>query len=261
MSDPNPNSNQDSGDASNEDVHEDDVPDFFKDDVEAEDSEFFDDGFDLERLSDQFDEQISAEDPFDQRPANELASNSLGSQPEEEYFDVSPTSILEAMLFVGNSENQAITAKQTAALMRGVSEEDIVELVAELNESYAADGTPFEIVPRDGGYQMTLSKEYEFCRNGFYREEKAARLAQPVIDVLSMVAYMQPVSKTEIEEKRMKPCSSVLNQLVRRRLIEFERKKVKGEKAETIYRTSQRFLDLFGLDSLDELPKSQSFES
>lgn len=244
--------------ASEDELHSDEIPDFFKDDAEVDGNRLFDDGFDLEQLSDQFDEEMSAEDPFDQRPVGDKPSTHI---EEEEYFDVNPTSILEAMLFVGNSENQAITAKQTAALMRGVSEEDIAELVAELNESYAADGTPFEIVMRDGGYQMTITKEFESCRNGFYREEKAARLAQPVIDVLSLIAYMQPVSKTAIEDKRMKPCNSILNQLVRRRLVEFERKKVKGEKVETIYRTSARFLDLFGLDSLDELPKSQSFDS
>lgn len=244
--------------ASEDELNSEEIPDFFKDDAEVDESSSFDDGFDLEQLSDQFDEKVSAEDPFDQRPAGNTPSK---QNDEEEYFDVNPTSILEAMLFVGNSENQPITAKEMAALMRGVSEEDISELVAELNESYAADGTPFEITTRDGGYQMTITKEFESCRNVFYREEKAARLAQPVIDVLSLIAYMQPVSKTVIEEKRMKPCSSVLNQLVRRRLIEFERKKVKGEKTETIYRTSPRFLDLFGLNSLDELPKSQSFDS
>jgi len=139
--------------ASEDEWNSEEIPDFFKDDAEVDESSSFDDGFDLEQLSDQFDEKVSAEDPFDQRPAGNTPSQ---QNDEEEYFDVNPTSILEAMLFVGNSENQPITAKEMAALMRGVSEEDISELVAELNESYAADGTPFEITTRDGGYQMTM---------------------------------------------------------------------------------------------------------
>ena len=94
----------------------------------------------------------------------------------------------------------------------------------------------------------------------FYREEKAATLSQSVVDVLSLVAYLQPVTKKQIEAKRHKPSGSLLNQLIRRKLLEIERKKIDG-KSQTLYRTTDRFLDLFGLDSLEELPKSQAFES
>jgi segregation and condensation protein B len=164
------------------------------------------------------------------------------------------------MLFVGSAENRPLTSEEMAELMRGVCKEEIDELVSGLNESYRTSRSPFEIILEKDGYRLVLSKEFEFCRKRFYREEKAATLSQSVVDVLSLVAYLQPVTKKELEAKRMKPSGSILGQLVRRRLIQVERKKNDGQRVQTFYRTTDRFLDLFGLNALEELPKSQSFE-
>lgn len=190
-----------------------------------------------------------------------------GSEPDQspiaegldDDFEVNPLAILEGMLFVGHPDNHPFTAREMAALMRGVEEDEIDELVAQLNQSYRQSNSPFEIVSDHDGYRLVLGSQYEYCRQRFYREEKAAKLSQPVIDVLSLVAYLQPVTRKTIDEKRQKGSGSILNQLVRRRLVEIERVKTDG-KAETVYRTTGRFLDLFQIDSLDELPKSQTFE-
>lgn len=236
-----------------------------------------DDEFDIEKLAREFDECDFDQAQSDEDGANELfdgkeSSDSSGGlsdgeispplvrEVEDESFEVSPTSILEGMLFVGNPENRPATPEEMSALMRGVSVDDIDDLVAELNESYRATNSPFEIIFEKDGYRLVLAKGYEFCRNRFYREEKAASLSQSVIDVLALVAYLQPVSKTRVEEKRMKPCGSILNQLVRRKLIEVERVKERN-KTVVLYRTTERFLELFGIDSIEELPKSQTFES
>lgn len=215
-----------------------------------------DDEFDLEKFSHEFDEGLIQESS----DADEVTEVESTEDPEEEYFEVSPSSILEGMLFVGNAENRPLTANEMSGLMRGVKEEEIDELVAQLNESYRSSHSPFEIVAAEEGYRLVLAEEFEFCRQRFYREEKAATLSQTVVDVLALVAYMQPITRKDVEAKRMKPSGSILNQLVRRKLIEVDRRKVEG-KSKTYYRTTSRFLELFGLDSLEELPKSQTFES
>lgn len=107
--------------------------------------------------------------------------------------DLSPRSILEAMLFVGNSQNQPLTARQVAALMRGVRPQEIDELVRELNQLYTAEGCPYFIASIDAGYQLQLRDEYAFLRDSFYSRIKEAKLTQQAVDVLAIVAYKQPV--------------------------------------------------------------------
>lgn len=216
-----------------------------------------DDGFDIEKFASEFED--SSFDGYES-DGEEILEEAPDEELETDDFEVSPSNILEGMLFVGNSENRPLTAEEMATLMRGVSEDEIDDLVAGLNSSYRVSESPFEIIYEEDGYRLVLAKEHEFCRQRFYREQKAATLSQSVVDVLSLVAYLQPVTKKEIEAKRHKPSGSLLNQLIRRKLLEIERKKVDG-KSKTLYRTTDRFLDLFGLDSLDELPKSQAFES
>ena len=226
-------------------------------------SDFPDDeeDFDAGAFAEEFEDSESYDDFFEpETPLDE--PDSEGDEPESGcFFEVSPESIVEAMLFVGNPENRPLQAGEMASLMRGVEEGDVEELVNSLNESYRASSSPFEVVCDDQGYRLVLASDYEFCRQRFYREEKAATLSQSIVDVLALVAYLQPVTKKLIEKKRMKPSGSILNQLVRRRLIAIERRTAEGSKrAQTFYRTTERFLELFGLEQLEELPQSQAFD-
>lgn len=252
-----------------------------------DDAGFFDENFEMEALADSQQEDdaldpvldlANAENRREAGDASEASLIAVGSdrgtgsesaslptledwEDEEDLFDVNPASILESMLFVGNSDNRSFLAKEMAALMRGVSEEDVDRLVTELNAAYSQQQAPYQIVEEKGGYRMDLRPEFEPTRQKFYRAEKPAQLSQGVLDVLSLVAYLQPVSKAVVESKKLKPCGSMLRQLIRRRLIQMERVKDTNEKTNTLYRTTERFLELFGLDSLDDLPKSETFES
>ena len=226
-------------------------------------SDFPDDeeDFDAGAFAEEFEDSDSYDDFFEpETPLDE--PDSEGEEPENGcFFEVSPESIVEAMLFVGNPENRPLQAGEMASLMRGVEEGDVEELVNSLNESYRASSSPFEVVCDEQGYRLVLASDYEFCRQRFYREEKAATLSQSIVDVLALVAYLQPVTKKLIEKKRMKSSGSILNQLVRRRLIAIERRTAEGSKRpQTFYRTTERFLELFGLEQLEELPQSQAFD-
>lgn len=177
------------------------------------------------------------------------------SAPDDALCELSPKTILEAMLFVGHPDNEPLTAKQVASLMRGVRTDEIDELVRELNQQYEAERTPYSIVSDGAGYQMTLRDEFISLRENFYGKVKEARLTQPAIDTLAIVAYNQPVTQKTIDELRGKPSGSLLGQLTRRQLIQIERPPESPK--EVLYRTTSRFLDLFSLDSLDDLPRAQ----
>jgi segregation and condensation protein B len=177
---------------------------------------------------------------------------------DEAAGQITPRSILEAILFVGHPAGEPLTSERIASLMRGVRPSEIDDLVGELNEEYAAAGAPYSIISCGPGYQMALRDEFAPLRDAFYGRIREARLSQAAIDVLAIVAYHQPVTADDIDRLRGKASGSILSQLVRRDLLALRRPADRKAKAE--YRTTARFLDLFGLDRLEELPHSQDIE-
>jgi len=168
---------------------------------------------------------------------------------------IGPLTVFEAMLFVGNRDNRPLSAEQAAQLLRGVEADEVPDLVRQLNARYAANGCPYEIVSTRGGYRMTLRADYDRLRRRFYGRRRQARLSQAAVDVLAIVAYKQPVTAEQVGRLRGKPSGHVLSQLVHRGLLQIERK---GDGRHVAwYRTTERFLRVFGLDSLDDLPQSE----
>ncbi|HEX5104521.1 MAG TPA: SMC-Scp complex subunit ScpB, partial [Pirellulaceae bacterium] len=172
--------------------------------------------------------------------------------------EITPRSILEAILFVGHPTAEPLTSERIAALMRGVRPEEIDDLVRQLNEEYAAEGAPYAIVSVGPGYQLALRPEFSPLRDHFYGRLREARLSQAAVDCLAIVAYHQPIATGEIDRLRGKPSGHILSQLVRRDLLRIDRPAERH--AKPTYSTTERFLDLFGLEDLQELPRSQEIE-
>jgi len=168
--------------------------------------------------------------------------------------EVSPRTILEAMLFVGHPENQPLTSEKVASLMRGVRAQEIDELVVELNRSYDEEGCPYRVESAGAGYQLVLRDEFHSLRDVFYGRVKAAKLSQAAVDVLAIVAYKQPLTREEVDALRGRPSGSLLAQLVRRQLLRVERPHDKPRTPR--FCTTDRFLQLFGLESLRDLPST-----
>jgi segregation and condensation protein B len=177
---------------------------------------------------------------------------------EEPSDEVTPLSLLEAMLFVGHPENEPLTAQHAASWMRGVEPEEIHELVRELNRRYESSGRPYHVVSEGAGYLLVLREEYHRLRNKFYGRIRAARLSQAAIEVLSLVAYNQPLAREDIERFRGVGSAAVLLQLVRRRLLRLERTDTKPRK--TLYYTTPRLLNLLGLENLEDLPRAMDLD-
>ena len=178
---------------------------------------------------------------------------------DDDVCEISPRTILEAMLFVGTPDNEPFDSRRLASLMRGVQAAEIDSLVRELNASYAKDGSPYIIASEGAGYRMTVRREFGRLRDKFYGRIRQARLSQAAIDVLAIVAYNQPLTKQKLEELRGRSSGSLLSQLVRRRLLEIDRCGNQSRDAE--YHTTERFLNLFGLGNLDDLPQSHELDS
>jgi segregation and condensation protein B len=214
----------------------------------------------LEDLSDAFARMLQpdgdAPESADEQQASAEEMTAAGRASEAERTpEVTPLSVLEAMLFVGHPENEPLTRQQAATVIHGVEAEEIDDLIDRLNEDYAAAGHVIQIVSEGAGYRMVLSPQLERVRSRFYGRVREARLSQAAIEVLALVAYSQPIASKSVSDLRGHPSSAVLSQLVRRQLLRIERP---ADKPRTpLYYTTERFLDLFGLDRLEDLPRSQ----
>lgn len=202
-----------------------------------------------------------AEEASERGEADEqgLADDALGLPEEsEDAAGISPKSILEAMLFVGRPDNQPLSSTQAAALMRGVEPAEVDELVEELNADYQAHDRPYEIISAGAGYRMALREPFHAVRDRLYGRTRQAKLSQAAVEVLAIVAYNQPVTAEALSKLRGTPSGAILSQLVRRQLLRLEREAQRPRTPR--YFTTDRFLQLFGLKGLEDLPQSQELD-
>lgn len=181
--------------------------------------------------------------------------------PDDEDHDAIPTpmAIVEAALFIGSPEGRAMSEAELAALMRGVSPEDVSRYVDRLNEGYQSNRQAFRIHRDEDGLRMGVAADMEIVRRAFYGKIRETRLSQPAIEVLSLVAYQPGITADKVQDQRGKESASLLSQLVRRRLLEQRRVVPEGgTRPVATYHPTERFLQLFGLDSLDDLPQVES---
>ncbi len=164
--------------------------------------------------------------------------------------------ILEALLFVGG---QPLTAERAGAIIRGLTQAQFNQALDALDQDYRRQGRPYLIQGQEQGYVLALRPRFRQVLDRLYGQVREARLSPATIDVLSLVAYRQPATKQEIDSLRGAESGSLLRQLVRRGLIAVVHR---GEAArrEVAYGTTGRFLELFGLHSLDDLPQTQDLQ-
>ncbi|MFO1066686.1 MAG: SMC-Scp complex subunit ScpB, partial [Pirellulales bacterium] len=178
---------------------------------------------------------------------------------ESDQCPITPLSILEAILFVGRPDNEPIEADDIAGMMRGVRSAEVEQLVEELNEIYERDGHAMRIHSSAKGFIMQPAPEFAQISERFYGRVREAKLTQAAIDCLAIIAYKPGITRELLEELRGQPSGGILNQLVRRQLVEIRRGEGKGNRTKLYYPTA-RMLELTGLESLDELPLADDFE-
>lgn len=164
--------------------------------------------------------------------------------------------IVEALLFVGGPP---LTAVRACEIVRGLTPEQFAEAIAELNRAYRQQGRPYLIQAQGQGHALVLRPRYQPVMGKLYGTAREARLSAVAIDVLALVAYRQPATKQEIDSLRGAESGSLLRQLVRRGLIAVAHRGA-ADQREVSYGTTPRFLELFQLQSLDDLPQTQDLQ-
>ena len=132
------------------------------------------------------------------------------------------------------------------------------ELVRELNELYQKHDRAFEIWEVAGGYQFRTRAEFSGYLQQLQRQ-RPLRLSGAALETLSIVAYKQPATRAEVEEVRGVESGAVLKTLMDRQLVRLAgHRDVPGRPM--IYGTTRRFLEIFGLESLKDLPRLRDLE-
>ena len=176
-------------------------------------------------------------------------------RPAERRVDV--RRVVEAALFVGA---ESLTTKKLARLFGGdVDGEFVEQAINELNDEYAEENRPYEIRFGEGGYRMALQPEFEKVRNRMYGlGPKEVRLSQDALEILALVAYFQPITKQGVEERGRRSAGTTIRQLLRRELISLQRDPDRPK--HVTYCTTPRFLSVFGLGEIDELPRAEDLD-
>lgn len=132
-------------------------------------------------------------------------------------------------------------------------------IVNEINNELESTNRPYQIIKVANGWQFATRKEYGRIVRHFYKSKQIKKLSAAALEVLAIIAYRQPITKPEIEMIRGVNSSETVNSLLEKNLIKISgRKSVIGRPLE--YSTTDDFLKLFGLNSLEELPEISEFE-
>jgi segregation and condensation protein B len=215
--------------------------------------------FTLERLSSAFARLMGTATPAKQAAKQiALADDDALTDPTADAAPVTPRMIVEGMLFVGAADGRPLASREIAAHIRNVSPEEVDSLVTELNRAYEQDGAAYEIVSLDGGHRLQLRSDLGEVRQRFRGEVRTAKLTPAALEVLSVVAYKQPVAAEDVNRLRGSQSYAILAQLVRRQLVRVERA-TQGPRG-TRYFTTDRFNRLFGVAGPADLPRSEDLD-
>lgn len=138
------------------------------------------------------------------------------------------------------------------------TDEEIMSHIETSMNSYTEQNLPFSIVHTGGGYIFKTKLEYHSTIASFLQRDVVKKLTQAALESLAVIAYKQPVTKSSIEIIRGVNCDYTVQKLMERDLVE-----LKGRSEDVgrplLYGTTDYFLDYFGMNSLEELPKLKEF--
>jgi len=165
--------------------------------------------------------------------------------------------IIEALLF---ASDHPLSIHTLMSLVGNIDASRLQAVIAALRRRYDQNGHSFQIIEIAGGYQMCTRPRYARWVKDLYRNRTATRLSKPSLETLAIIAYQQPIIRTDIEAIRGVNIEGVLKTLLQRNLITIRgRKKAPGRPL--LYGTTDEFLHYFGLNKISDLPTREELKS
>src|SRR2546426_8831813 len=181
------------------------------------------------------------------------------------------TRVVEALLF---SAQKPLPEKEIVDLLRQAGAEDefspnefasataaeVAAALEQLKIEYVEQQRAFQLIEKAEGWQLATDTQYAQWVRQLFPAAKPARLSAPALETLAIIAYRQPITRSDVEAVRGVNIDGVLQTLMERGLVKIAgRAEIPGRPL--LYETTQFFLDHFGLRSLDELPNVEELRT
>lgn len=163
---------------------------------------------------------------------------------------------IEALIFA-SEQSISVTDIQTLvnnSLSLALTTEEVITHLDGIKEKYTADDYVFELVEISNGYQFLSKKEYHELLNQLIIHREKKKLSTAAMETLAIIAYKQPITKSEIELIRGVNCDYSVQKLLEKDLISISGRS-SGPGKPILYETSQSFMDHFGLKNQKDLPQ------
>ncbi|MDD5285731.1 MAG: SMC-Scp complex subunit ScpB [Desulfuromonadaceae bacterium] len=166
------------------------------------------------------------------------------------------SAIIESLLFTADS---ALSTDRICELLYEFDKNAVTAALAELAEYHSGRGGGFDLIEVAGGWQFRSRPTFHSYITRHIRA-KASKFSQSSLETLAIIAYRQPVTRTDVEHLRGVDCGTVLKSLLEKKLVRIMGKKdIPGRPL--IYGTSKEFLETFGLKDLKSLPTLKEIQA
>ncbi len=167
---------------------------------------------------------------------------------------------IEALIF---ASDKPLTSAELAELLNNslgfiedrANQEQVDAALEGIVEKYSAEFYPFEVKQSGGGWQFLTKKEYYKTVGQLNGDKFIKRLSIAALETLAIIAYKQPITKSEMEAIRGVNCDYAVQKLLEKDLVVIAGRREDSVGHPLIYATSKSFMDYFGINSADELPK------
>lgn len=164
--------------------------------------------------------------------------------------------IIEALIF---ASDVPLPSRKIKDILEGIGEREIKKSITRISEKYKETKSPLDMVEVAGGYQIVTRSVYSSWIRKLYISRTRNRLTQRALETLAIIAYKQPITKTEVESIRGVNSDTVVRTLIERKLITVTgREKAPGNPL--VYGTTRYFLEYFGLNDISDLPKLREID-
>ncbi|MGQ0695265.1 MAG: SMC-Scp complex subunit ScpB [Nitrospiraceae bacterium] len=193
--------------------------------------------------------------PGDTNSANAQGTSGMQGVPQET-AERELKAILESMLFVSS---EPLPMTRLVAVLGDVTRADVERVLRSLGDDLDQAGRGIRLVQVGGGYRLVTKQEYAPWIKRLDKSKSMVKLSRSALEALAIIAYKQPIVRSEIEQIRGVETSGVVRTLLERKLVRIVgRKEIPGRPI--MYGTTKFFLEHFGLNDLSQLPPLREFK-
>ena len=168
---------------------------------------------------------------------------------------------MESLIFIGNPSISFDDIKNALveSLCTEFTDEQVADCIGILMDKYADDAYSMEIIEIAGGFRFMTKGSFHNTIGTFLKQNTHKKLSKSALESLAIIAYKQPVTKSELESIRGVNCDYTIQKLLEKDLVEISGRS-DGPGRPLLYSTSIKFIDYFGLRSIEDLPKPKEIE-